>query len=160
MSVEAREEILRQTAELRRKQDARLAAHQQRSAVLAGGFLTIGALVTALLASPAVEASCSQVRVVGAIALVIAVANGLCWVAVHSAPVEWHEGPKINLLVRIFPNRHNGYLALLDHLIETLSHHYDHHEPIVRRVRLWVTIQVVISFAATCILTGAVLAVG
>ena len=62
--------------------------------------------------------------------------------------------------MRLFPNRHNGYPALLDHLIETLSHHYDHHEPIVRRVRLWVTIQVVISFAATCILTGAVLAVG
>jgi len=37
---------------------------------------------------------------------------------------------------------------------------YDHHEPIVRRVKLWVTIQVVISFLATCILTGAVLAVG
>ena len=54
----------------------------------------------------------------------------------------------------------NGYLTLLDHLIETLSHHYDHHEPIVRRVKLWVSIQVVISFAATCILTGAVLAVG
>ena len=86
VSVETREEILRQTAELRRKQDARLAAHQQRSAVLAGGFLTIGALVAALLASPAVEASSAQVRTVGAIALVIAVANGLCWVAVHSAP--------------------------------------------------------------------------
>ena len=50
-------------------------------------------------------------------------------------------------------------MALLDHLIETLSHR-GHHEPIVRRVRLWVTIQVVISFAAMCILTGAVLAVG
>ena len=54
MSVETRKEILRQTAELRRKQDARLAAHQQRSAVLAGGFLTIGSS-DSLLASPAVE---------------------------------------------------------------------------------------------------------
>lgn len=160
MSVAIREEILRQAAELRRKQDARLAAHQQRSAVLAGGFLTIGALVTALLASPAVEASSAQVRAVGTIALVIAVANGLCWVAVHSTPVEWREGPKVNLLVRAFPNRHNGYLALLDYLIEALSYDYDHHEPIVRRVRLWVAIQVVISCAATCVLTVAVLAVG
>ena len=160
MNVETREEILRQAAELRRKQDARLATHQQRSAVLAGGFLTIGALVTALLASPAVEASSSQVRVAGAIALMIAVANGLCWVAVHSVPVEWHEGPKINQLVRNFPSRHNGYRALLDHLIETLSDHYYQHEPIVRRVRLWVTLQVFISFAATCLLIGAVLAVG
>ena len=160
MSVAIREEILRQAAELRRKQDARLVAHQQRSTVLAGGFLTIGALVTALLASPAVEASSAQVRVVGAIALVIAVANGLCWVAVHSAPVEWHVGPEIRLLVRVFPNRHNGHLALLDYLIETLSDHYEQHEPIVGRVRLWVTAQVAISFAATCALTGVVLAVG
>ena len=37
---------------------------------------------------------------------------------------------------------------------------YDQHEPIVRRVRLWGTIQAATSFAATCILTGAVLAVG
>jgi hypothetical protein len=128
--------------------------------VLAGGFLTIGALVTALLAYPAVGATGRQVTTAGAIALATAVVNGLCWVAVHSAPVQWHEGPKINQLVHDFFDRYNGYPALLDHLIETLSHHYDHHEPIVRRVRLWVTLQVVISFAATCILTGAVLAVG
>ena len=160
MSIETREEILRQAAELRRKQDARLAAHQQRSAVLAGGFLTIGALVTALLASPAVEASSLEASTAGVIALVIAVANGLCWVAVHSAPVAWHEGPKIDQLVRSFPNRHNGYPALLDHLVETLSDHYERHEPIVRRVRLWVAVQAFISFVATCILIAAVLAVG
>lgn len=161
VSVETRKEILHQTAELRRKQDARLAAHQQRSAVLAGGFLTIGALVTALLASPAVEASSSQVRTAGAIALMIAVANGLCWAAVHSGPVQWYEGPRIDQLVCAFVDRrHNGYSALLDTLIQTISYHYDRNERVVRRVRLWVGFQSAMTLVATCILIGAVLKVG
>ena len=161
MNIDVREEILRQAAELRRRQDARLAAHQQRSAVLAGGFLPIGALVTALLASPAVGATSPQVSTVGAIALVIAVANGLCWAAVHSGPVQWYEGPKINLLVGAFADRrHNGYPALLDNLIETVSYHYDRNEQVVRRVRLWVGFQSAMTLVATCILIGAVLKVG
>ena len=128
--------------------------------MLAGGFLTIGALVTALLASPAVGATGFQVRAAGAIALAVAAATGLCWIAVHSAPVGWHEGPSIDQLVRLFFNRHNSYPALLDHLIETFSDHHDRHEPIVRRVKFWVTLQAFTSFVATCVLIGAVLGVG
>ena len=161
MNVETREEILRQATELRRRQDVRLAAHQQRSAVLAGGYLPIGALVTALLASPAVGATRPQVSTVGAIALVIAVANGLCWAAVHSGPVQWYEGPRISRLASAFADRrHNGYAALLDNLIETVSYHYDRNERVVRRVRLWVGFQSAMTLVATCILIGAVLKVG
>ena len=161
MNICAREEILRQAAELRRRQDVRLASHQQRSAVLAGGFLPIGALVTALLASPSVGATSPQVSTVGAIALGIAVANGLCWAAVHSGPVQWYEGPKIDQLVSAYADRrHNGYAALLDNLIETVSYHYDRNELVVRRVKLWVGFQSAMTLVATCALIGAVLKVG
>ena len=50
--IEVRQEILRQGTELRRKQDARLAAQQHRSAILGGAAITVGALISAVVASP------------------------------------------------------------------------------------------------------------
>ena len=75
--------------------------------------------------------------------------------------MQWYEGPSINgLLLAFADRRHNGYSALLDSLIETVSYHYDRNERVVRRVRLWVGFQSAMTLVATCILIGAVLKIG
>lgn len=158
MSIEAQQEILRQATTLRDKQDARLVRHQQRAAVLAGGFPPLGALVLAVMASPAVNATTSQVTTAALIMLGFAITIGLCWTSVHSAPSEWYEGPDINDL-RHFPDRHDGHSALLDYLIDIQVDHYESNKQVIRRVLIWVGLQALLAFAALCLLGGALLAI-
>ena len=97
MGIRTREEILHQATELTHKQEAGLAAEHQRSAFLAAGFIPTGALVTALLASPAVNASSAQVIGAAAITLLIIITNSLCWYALHSVTKELKQGPETSL---------------------------------------------------------------
>lgn len=160
MSIEVLQEVLHQGLEARRKQDARLASEQRRSAVLAGAFIPVAAFVTALLASPAVDASSQQVLTAGAIALLIALANGACWFLAHSVPVKWHEGPDTIELVSDFATRYDGHRALLIHLIDLHDDHRRRNEKLLDRVRFWFGVQATITFVAICVLIGAVRAIG
>lgn len=160
MSIEVLQEVLHQGLEARRKQDARLASEQRRSAVLAGAFIPVAAFVTALLASPAVDASSQQVLTAGAIALLIALANGACWFLAHSVPVKWHEGPDTIELVSDFATRYDGYRALLIHLIDLHDDHRRRNEKLLDRVRFWFGVQATFTFVAICVLIGAVRAIG
>lgn len=158
VSIEAQQEVLRQATALRDKQDARLVRHQQRAAVLAGGFPPLGALVLAVMSSPAVNATTSEVTTAALITLGFAITIGACWTSVHSAPLEWHEGPDINDLRR-FPDRPDGHPALLDYLIDIQVDHYERNERVIRRVLIWVGLQALLAFAALCLLGGALLAI-
>lgn len=160
MSIRTREEILHQAAELTRKQDARLAAEHQRSAFLAAGFIPTGALVTALLASPAVNASSSQVVGAAAITLLIIITNSLCWYALHSVTKELKQGPDIGRLRRRFADSIYGYEALLNDLITTISRNYEHNKRSIGRVGKWVNSQAIINVAAVSVLVMIVLQVG
>ena len=115
--IEVRQETLREAIELRRKQDARLAGQQHRSAMLGGASITVGALISAVVASPTAGATSGQVVATGIFAVLLALANGVCWYSVYAVAVTWFEGPDIDELTGNYSNRNDGHRALLDHLI-------------------------------------------
>lgn len=159
MSIRVLEEILRQVTELRRKQDGLLDSAQRRSAYLSVWFLPISAAATALLASPALDTTSQELAAAGFVALLVAAMNGICWVAVHDLTTRWHEGPDTEQLARDFPNRTDGYRALLRHLIDLYNDHYERNKRPMRRARGWVGAQIAINFAAICVLVAALSAV-
>ena len=158
MSMQIQKELLRQAEELRRRQDVRLVVNLQRSAFLAAGFIPIGAIVAALLASPVVEVTSRQVTAAGVAALLIVVANGIFWISVNRRATSWREGPDIGRLRRAFLDRYNGYPALIDDLVKTLIDDYDHNEQSIRSVRIWVAWQAALNFIAIGILVWDILA--
>ena len=91
---------------------------------------------------------------------VLALANGVCWYSVYAVVVRWHDGPDIGQLMDSFPNRYDGYRALLDHLVAVHDDHRSRNELIVdlaRRLVLW---QVLCTFAGISLLVGALLTLG
>ena len=158
--IEVRQEILRECTELRRKQDARLAAQQHRSAILGGAAITVGALISAVVASPSVKATAGQVIATGIFAVLLALANGVCWYGVYAASTKWLDGPDIDELVKNYANRNDGHRALLDHLIAIHNDHRARNEPAVNSARRIVALQVVATFVAATLLVGALLTLG
>ncbi|GEM_PF-3483394 len=158
--IEVREEILRQVVELRRKQDIRLAAQQRRSAILGGAAITLGALISAVVASPTAKATSGQVIAAGIFAVLLALANGVCWYGVYAAAAKWFDGPDIDKLTKRFSNRNDGHRALLDHLIAVHNDHHGRNELAVNSARRIVAIQVIATFVALSLLVGALLALG
>ncbi len=155
MGIKTREEILRQAIELRRKQGARADAPLRGSTAILGGFLTIATIVNTLLVAPALQADATQLTAGIVIALAVTLASGLCWFVIQARPMGWYEGPDID---QLRPNDEHG--ALLDHLVETLMIHYRLNEAAIRRLRGWLGLQALITFAGICVLIGAVLALG
>ena len=155
MDIQAREEILRQATELRRKQDALADAPVRGSTVILGGFLTIAAIVNTLLVAPALKADTTQITTGIVISLAVALASGLCWYVIQARPMGWHQGPDI---ARLRPN--DDYSVLLGYLVETLMIHYRLNKATIRRLRFWLGLQAVITFVGICVLIGAVLALG
>ena len=151
--IDTRQEILRQAIELRRKQDTRLAGQQRRSAILGGAAITVGALISAVVASPTADATSGQVVATGVFAILLALANGVCWYGVYAAAAEWLDGPDINKLTDNYSNRNDGHRALLDHLIAVHNDHRTRNEPAVNSARRLVTIQVIATFVAASLLS-------
>ena len=75
-------------------------------------------------------------------------------------PLKWHEGPDIDELARDFPNRNYGHQALVVHLVETLKDHRRLNEKRIVRLNFWIGIQAGTTFVGTCVLVGAILALG
>ena len=158
--IEVREEILRQVVELRRKQDARRDSQQRRSAMIAGGATTVGALITALIAAPTAGATTGQVAAAGAFVVTLALANGVCWGGVYAAARQWLDGPDINKLADNYSNRYNGHCALLDHLIAVHNDHRRRNEEAVASAARIIAMQMIATFVGACLLVGALLALG
>lgn len=158
--IEVRQETLRQAAELRRKQDARLASQQHRSAMLGGAAITVGALVSAVVASPTAGATSGQVVATGIFAVLLALTNGLCWYGVYAVAATWFEGPDIDELTYKYSNRNDGHRALLDHLIAVHNDHHARNEPVVQSAGRIVLLQGLATFIAASLVVGALLALG
>lgn len=152
--------LLTEARDLRKKQDARLAASQQRSAFLVVGFLTVAAIVSTAIAAPATGTTSVRLGAGAALALAFASASGVIWYLLHHIPLRWHEAPDVNLLVQDFSNRDGGHRALQRHLVQTLMDHYSRNEEVVGRVRFWVGVQAIVTFVGTALLIGALLALG
>lgn len=155
MCIETRKEILRQVAELRRRQDVRAHGPLRSATMILGGFLTIAAIFITLLVAPALEANSTQITSGAIIALLVALASAVCWFVIHARPMDWYESPDID---QLRPNDEHG--ALLGHLIETLMRHYRLNEATIRRLRFWLGIQAATTFGGICVLTAVVLALG
>ena len=147
VTIQAREEILRQTTEDMRRQDASLIANQRNSSALAAGFIPVGTLVAALLAFDVVEAERTQVIAAVAIALMIVATNTLCWIGIHLTGRQLAQGPDIGDLMR---QRNNNYSALLDHLITTLGTLCTNNRASARSAYNWVRFQAVTNLGCVC----------
>ena len=158
--IEVREEILRQASELRHKQDARLATQQRRSAMIAGAATTVGALISAVIASPTAGATTGQVAAAGAFVVLLALANGVCWFGVYAAAAKWFDGPDIDKLTENYSNRNDGHRALLDHLIALHNDHRSRNEAAVASAGRIVILQMIATFGGASLLVGALLALG
>lgn len=158
--IEVRQETLREAIELRRKQDARLAGQQHRSAMLGGASITVGALISAVVGSPTAGATSGQVIATGIFAVMLALANGVCWYSVYAVAVTWFEGPDIDGLTDNYSTRYGGHLALLDHLIAVHNDHRNRNEPVVQSAGRIVLLQGLATFAAASLLVGALFTLG
>lgn len=141
------EQLVIEAKDLRRKQDARLVVHQQRSAFLFVGFLAIGTIAGSVFAAPAAGVTGAQLVTAAVNIIAIASVNGVIWYLVHLLPNQWHEAPDVDLLVQNFSNRHNGYQALQRNLVETLMDHFHRNESLIRRVRIWIGVQAAVNMA-------------
>lgn len=137
---------------LRRKQDTRIVAIQQRSAFLMAGFLAIAAIVGNVISAPLAEAAGLDINVTAISLLLVVLLNGIVWYALQVLPTQWHEAPDVDLLVRQFSNRYHGDRALQKHLVETMVDHYRRNERLVRRANRWVGFQAASNFSAVFIL--------
>ena len=158
--IEVQEEILRQATDLRHKQDARLATQQRRSAMIAGSATTVGALISAVIASPTVGATNGQVIAAGVFVVLLALANGVCWFGVYAAAAKWLDGPDIDKLTENYSNRNDGHRALLDHLIAVHNDHRGRNEEAVNSAARIIAMQMIATFVGACLLVGALLALG
>ncbi len=96
-----------------------------------------------MVASPTADATSGQVVATGVFAILLALANGVCWYGVYTAAAEWLDGPDINKLTDSYSNRNDGHRALLDHLIAVHNDHRTRNEAAVNSARRLVTIQVI-----------------
>jgi len=158
--IEVREEVLRQATALRDKQDARRATQQQRSALIAGGATTVGAIITAVIASPAANANSGQVIAAGVFVVALALANGVCWGAVYKAASKWLDGPDIDTLTRNYSNRYDGHRALIDYLIAVHNDHRGRNEEAVDSAARVIALQMIATFGGASLLVVALLALG
>ena len=156
VSIQTREEILRQTTEDMRRQDSSLVANQRNSSALAGGFIPVGALVAALLAFDVVAAERRQVIAAVAIALLIVAANTLCWIAVHLRGRQLAKCPDVGDLRH---QRNASYSVLLDHLITALRAFCNDNRTAVRSADNWVRFQAITNFVFVCGFVGIVISV-
>ena len=117
------------------------------STAILGGFLTIAAIVSTLLAAPAFKADATEISHGVVIALGVTLGSGICWFVIQARPMGWYEGPDIDQLK---PN--DEHSAVLGHLIETLMIHYRGNEATIRRLRNWRGLQAIITFGGICLL--------
>ncbi len=128
--------------------------------MLGGASITVGAFISAVVASPTSGATPGQVVATGIFAVLVALVNGFCWYSVYAVAVRWFEGPDINELTDNYSNRHDGHRALLDHLIAVHNDHRTRNEPVVQSAGRIVLLQGLATFVAASLFVGALFALG
>ena len=113
-----------------------------------------------MVASPTVDATPGLVVTTGIFAVLLALANGVCWFGVYPAAAKWLDGPNIDELTKNYYGRYDSHCALLEHLIAVHHDHHTRNEPAVNSARRIVAIQVIATFVASSLFVGALLALG
>lgn len=140
--------ILDEAKELRRKQDSRLTSLLAFSSAVLAGFLTVSTIAVAAAGTAA--GSLVVVVVLIALALVLMTA------AAQRESRNWLEGPDIGYLVRSYHGTKVPPGALELDLVHTLEAHRMGNENVLRKIRWWLVLQVIVASAGAMLLLLAV----